>query len=423
MATNTTPAESTVTFPKDFLWGAATSAHQVEGNTHNQWTVWELENAKSLAAQAPYKVQHTPRWDEIKPEATDPNNYISGNSTDHYNRYEEDFVLMRRMHFNAFRFGIEWSRIEPQEGVWDIAAIQHYREYLQSLRAHGIDPMVTLFHWTMPVWFADKGGFEHRANVKYFVRFAEKVFMELGTELSYICTINEPEVYVAAGWGDGSWPPGKQNYVLAFWTYMNLAHAHNKVAKLAHKMNRRLKVGLSKNCAHNHPGDDRLTSKLAAKGYNFIADYLFLNRTTRNMDWLGLNYYFSNSFKGFKVENPDEHVNDMGWDMRPDDMQFVIERLYKKYKLPIIVTESGVADGKDMYRKWWVSHSITAMHKAMANGAKVSGYLHWSLLDNFEWAYGKWPRFGLIHVDYETLKRTPKPSAVWYGQVIKKLRG
>jgi len=167
-------------FPKRFLWGAATAAHQVEGGNHNQWSVWELENAKSKAAQAEYIYDHYDSWSRVATQAKKPSNYVSGKVGDHYNRYEEDFDLLESMHMNAYRFSVEWSRIEPQEGLWNAEAVMHYKDQIASLKKRGIEPMVTLFHFTLPVWFADKGGFAKRSNVKYFTRFATKIITELG---------------------------------------------------------------------------------------------------------------------------------------------------------------------------------------------------------------------------------------------------
>jgi beta-glucosidase len=416
-------AKLSLKFPKRFLWGAATAAHQVEGGTHNQWSVFELENARALASKAPHIHSWLPVWEEVKDQATDPNNYISGKATDHYNRFEQDFDLMKKMGLNAFRFSVEWSRIEPEEGKWNSEAIAHYRDYIKALKDRGIEPMMTLMHWTLPVWFHDMGGFEKRSNVKYFVRFAEKVLQEIGTDVRYVCTINEPEVYMYYGWVAGEWPPNKTSKWKAFRVYMNLAAAHRRVYKAAHKISRRFKVGLSKNCAHHYPGDDAVVSRFSALFAEWAADHFFLNRVRRQQDWLGLNYYFSNRYYGYRVHNPEEYLNDMGWDMQPENIEHVIERLHDKYKVPIIVTENGLADRNDTYRKWWITRTLIGINKAILSGAVVDGYLYWSLLDNFEWAHGKWPRFGLIEVDYETFERKPRKSALWYSRLVKQMRG
>ncbi|HYG84128.1 MAG TPA: glycoside hydrolase family 1 protein [Verrucomicrobiae bacterium] len=408
-------------FPKKFLWGTSVSAHQVEGGTDNQWTRWELENAKSLAKQAEYKQTWLPRWDEIQQQATNPDNYISGKAVDHFHNYEEDFRLLKKMHMNAFRFSIEWSRIEPEEGKWSPEGITFYKEYIAALKAKEIEPIMTLFHFTLPAWFEEKGGFEKRANNKYFVRFAEKVLSELGQHVRYVITMNEPEVYVYQGWRDGSWPPNKTSKWPALKVYLNLVAAHKKVAKLAHGMSRRFKVGLSTNAAHHYPGDDawltRLTAQLAQKG-----DDLFLRLTRRHLDWIGLNYYFANRYYGYRAHNPEDKLSDLGWAMEPDKIQDVVERLYVNFGVPIMITENGLADEKDEHRQWWITQTLLALHKAQASGVKLLGYLHWSLLDNFEWAYGKWPRFGLFAVDYKTGARTPRKSAAWFALVVKRLR-
>lgn len=411
-------------FPKRFLWGAATSAHQVEGGTYNQWTLWEKENAKSLAHSAEYKLAHLASWDKTKQEATNPENYISGQATDHYHRYEEDFDLMQQLNFNAFRFSIEWSRIEPTEGAWDPAEIEHYRQYIRALKARGMEPMVTLFHWSMPVWFAEKGGFEKARNIKYFVRYADKVLQELGRDLRYITTINEPDTMTYNGYISLEHPPQKHSLPRMIWTYRNLLESHRQIYKVAHQMSRRFKVGFTKSYAMVEAGDDRWQTKFMVRFDYFIRDDIEHTYLRGREDFIGVNYYFHDRRLGFQVlDHPDKRVNDLGWEMVPGAIEHVLKRLHKRYKKPIIVMENGVADMEDKHRQWWMARVLSAIHSAMDDGVRVEGYLHWSLLDNFEWAYGKWPRFGLFHVDYKTLKRTPRKSALWYGKLIKQLRG
>lgn len=418
-----TETSSPLRFPKRFLWGAATSAHQVEGNTHNNWTVWELENAKSLAHAAPHKMADLPVWEEIREEATRPENYVSAEAADHYNRYELDFDIAQKLNLNSFRFSIEWSRIEPQEGVWDAAEIQHYRDYIAAMKKRGLEPMVTLFHWTMPVWFAEKGGFEHAGNVKYFVRYAEKIFDELGRDLRLITTVNEPDTMFFHGYFTLEHPPQRHSALRGIWAYRNMLLAHKRVYKLAHRMSRRYKVGFTKSYAWIRQGDESPLTKWAVRADFFLRDDVPLGYVGKKADFIGMNYYFSDRRVGTKIENENERINDVGWEMRPDDMGHVLRRLGKRGK-PIIITESGVADRNDTYRKWWITGSLKAISDAIADGVDVQGYLHWSLLDNFEWAYGRWPRFGLVAVDYhDDLKRTVRKSALWYAQIVKKLRG
>lgn len=410
-------------FPNRFLWGASTSAHQVEGGNHNQWSVWELENAKSLAAQAEYHYGELPSWNEIRRQAKDPANYVSGKAVDHFSKYEDDIAVAKRLNLNSLRFSIEWSRIEPTEGTWDSAAIAHYKSYLQTMRRAGIEPVMTLFHFTLPIWFAEMGGFEKRRNVRYFTRFAQKVLTELGSDVTYIITINEPEVYAFESYYLGHWPPAMQSKRLLLKVQLNLAYAHRQVAKLAHGMNRRYKVSIAKNSNYFYPGDDSKLSVLSAHVMQYLQDDLLLRRVVKHCDFIGVNFYFSNRVYGYRIHNPNERISDLGWDMSPADLEHTLERLHLKYRLPIIITENGTADASDEKRQWWMTHTLMAMQRALELGVDIRGYLHWSLLDNFEWDKGKWPRFGLIEVDYKTMERTVRPSGRRYGALIKKLQG
>lgn len=409
-------------FPKKFLWGAATAAHQVEGNTHNQWTVWELENAKSLAAKAEYQFEELDSWPMIQEAAKNPHNYVSGEATDHYNLYVEDFDLLKKMNMNSFRFSVEWSRIEPEEGAWNAEAINHYKQYVSELQKRGIEPVVTLFHFTLPVWFAGMGGFEKRSNVKYFTRFAQKIVSELGLDIRFIITINEPDIYVYESYVQGAWPPNVTSRWKALHVLHNLAYAHRKTAEIIHAMNRRYKVSVAKNSQYYYAGDNAWLSRYSAAIMQYIQDDYFLKKVTKHCDFIGVNFYGSSRVYGYRVHNPDKRVSDLGWDLSPADIEHALERLYEKYKLPLIITENGLADGEDENRQWWIGQTLLGIQRAMDNGVKVEGYLHWSLLDNFEWAHGFWPRFGLVHVDYKTKKRSLRPSAVWYGKVINHLR-
>ncbi len=417
------PDKRPFTFPKHFLWGAATAAHQVEGGNHNQWTVWELENAKVRAAQSEYQIEDYDSWSRVKDQAKNPSNYVSEALADHYNRYEEDFDLLGKMHMNAYRFSVEWARIEPQEGAWSPAAIQHYKDYLHSLRGRGIEPMVTLFHFSLPVWFMEKGGFEKRANVKYFVRFAEKIISELGVNVKYIITINEPEVYAMESYYYGNWPPATRSKY-KFWRVMNnMALAHRQAAKAIHGMNRRYKVSIAKNSNFFYAGDNAWLSRASAAVYQYFQDDYVIKKYIKHCDFLGVNYYQSQRIYGYRIHNPTDKVSDVEWTLAPADIQHVLERLNNKYHKPMIVTENGLADNRDINRQWWITQTLIGMQKAMAGGVPLEGYLHWSLIDNFEWAYGKWPRFGLAEISYETGERTLRPSAKWFGRILKKIRG
>lgn len=412
----------TLRFPKKFLWGAAISAHQAEGGTNNQWTAWEKENAKSRAAQAEYQWGDLENWPAIKDEAKKPANYISGRTAEHYNRYADDFDLARQMNMNGFRFSVEWSRIEPEEGAWNAAEITHYKQYVAELQKRGIEPVLTLFHFTLPVWFTELGGFEKRANVQYFTRFAEKIIRELGRDVKYVITINEPDVYADESYLHGNWPPNVSSKKTSRAVLNNLARAHNQAADAIHAINRRYKVSVAKNSSYVYAGDDALLSRKYADLLQYQKDDYFLKKVVKKCDFLGVNYYFSDRVYGYRVHNPDVDLSDLGWDLSPANIQYALERLHEKYGLPIIITENGLADATDSRRQWWITQTLIGMQKAIENGVKLDGYLHWSLLDNFEWDKGVWPRFGLAEVDYETQERTLRPSALWFAKIIKHLR-
>ena len=410
-------------FPRHFLWGAATASHQVEGGNHNQWTVWELENAKTKAAQAEYQLHDYPTWDTVKAEAKTPDNYVSGDLGDHYHRYKEDFEYLEKMNMNAYRFSIEWSRVEPEEGVWNSEAIAHYKEYLSELHRRNIEPVVTLLHFTLPVWFAEKGGFEKRSNIAYFVRYADKIMTELGNSVRFIITINEPEVYGFESYYLQNWPPNKASLYKMWRVSANQATAHRKAAKTLHEINRRYKVGIAKNTTYFFAGDNAWLSQLSATIFQYFQDDYFIKKYIRHCDFLGVNYYQSQRVFGYRIFNSEKaDYSDVDWMLAPSDIEYALERLGSKYKKPLMITENGLADAEDAYREWWIKETIIGMQKALKKNVDLIGYFHWSLLDNFEWAYGKWPRFGLVAIDYKTGKRTLRPSAVWFGRVLKKLR-
>ena len=412
-------------FPKDFLWGASTAAHQVEGGTVNQWSEWELAHASQLAKTAESRLSYLRNWPDVKTQATDPRNYVSGRGVDHYRRYEEDFELLKSLNMNAFRFSIEWSRLEPEEGAWDVAAIEHYRKYIESLRTRGIEPIVTLWHWTVPTWFEAKGGFTKRANITYFERFVQRVAEEYSTELTYVITLNEPNVYTTCSHLQGEWPPQGRSVWQALRVYLNLLTTHKRTYRILKRLQPELQVGVAPNFSCNVPLDssswlDRWAANLSNYGWN----WWFLNRCKRHLDFIGFNFYHTNYWSMHRIANRERPLNDLGWYMEPSRLYDLLIWTAKRYRQPIIITENGVADAADKYRKWWLEQTVVAMHKAIKEGVNLKGYLHWSLLDNFEWAYGWWPQFGLVHVDRErSMKRELRPSARWFGNYIARVRG
>jgi beta-glucosidase len=409
-------------FPEDFLWGASTASHQVEGGTHNQWSEWELKNADELARTAKKQVGWVPVWDKIEKQATDPANYISGNGIEHYTRYREDFDILQELGLNAFRFGIEWSRVQPTEDSWDEAAIEHYHEYIDELNRRGIEPVLTLWHWTMPVWFTDKGGLEKRQNLQYFDRYVERMAEEFGNKVHYIITVNEPSIYASFGYQIGEWPPQRKNLIVFLGVFYNLVLAHRRAYKILKAKNPDLQIGVAAQLANMQPKNpasifDRIGTKIMA----YFGNWWYLNRIDAVQDFVGFNYYFTNYCSGFRMKNPGEPLNDLGWYMEPGGIKHVLVELERRYHKPVLMTEDGLADMDDKCRQWWLKETMTALIQAKNEGSNIIGYLHWSLLDNFEWKYGWWPKFGLVAVDREhDMKRTIRPSARWWADYIKK---
>jgi beta-glucosidase len=417
--------KNTDIFPKHFFWGASSAAHQIEGYTDNQWTVWELEHAHELARTAHRRLSWLPSWERVKSQSEEPENYVSGNGVDHYNRYEEDFDLLKQLNLNAFRFSIEWSRLEPEEGKWNQKEFAHYKSYILALRDRKIEPFLTLWHWTLPKWFVEKGGFEKRENVKYFTRFVKKVADQLISDVEYVITLNEANMYTSFGYILAEWPPQRRSPWLAYKVYRNLIKAHKDSYDVLKKTKPGLQVGASPNLVNiqakrPHNSIDNLTTQIMRRSWN----WWFLNRIRNQQDFIGLNYYFTDYYTGLgKRINPSIPVNDMGFYMEPEGIYPILLRTWARFKKPIFITENGLADEKDQWRQWWIEETIVAMERALSEGVDIRGYLHWSLLDNFEWSTGWWPKFGLIAVDREhNMKRTIRPSARWFAKKLEDIQ-
>jgi beta-glucosidase len=395
-------------FPSGFLWGAATSAHQVEGGNHNNWTDWEAKNLHHIV-----------------------DGTQSGEAADHWHRYGSDYEYLTQMHLGAYRFSVEWSRIEPKAGECDAAALHHYATMLRSLASRGITPMVSLHHFTNPVWIEKLGGWSNPEVVEHFVSFALKVVEEIGEDVQFWCTINEPTVEVGLGYAVGTFPPGQQN-LLHFWrARRNMVTAHRQLYEAIHSLYRRRgwgkpQVSFAHHLSYVEPYH-RLNplDRLAAWAYNRINNRYFLDRTSRWLDFVGVNYYFYRRLQftiggplifAREVPLPNARASDLGWQVVPEGLYRLCTQL-KRLGKPIYVTENGLADAKDKTRQWSLVQHARAMHRAIADGADVRGYFHWSLTDTFEWENGYSARYGLVAVDFSNQKRTPRPSAKLYGQI------
>ena len=388
-------------FPKDFLWGAATSAHQVEGGMMNDWTRWEHANAVRLAHDAKLKSY----LDFILQNYPNPlieENYISGRGANHYDRFREDFDIARELGHNAHRFSIEWSRIEPEKGKFDEREIEHYLEVIRALRERGMEPFVTLWHWTIPLWLRDKGGVESENFPQYFLNYVEKIHSALKNEVKFWITLNEPNVYTSHSYLKGHWPPQRKSPWAARRVLLNLAEAHRRAYAAIKEKNQNAQIGIAQNTIY--------FSKFGASLKRFLWNNWFIIRISSHQDFIGVNYYFSDR----ETKDRSEFSN---WPIDPEGIYFVLQDI-KKYGKPIYITENGIADARDEKRAQFIRDHLRSIAKAMQDGADIRGYLYWSLLDNFEWDSGFWPRFGLVEMDYRTQERKIRPSAWAYKKII-----
>lgn len=415
--------KSSSPFPKGFLWGASTSSYQIEGGAHTQWSVWELAHAQELAKTAKKRLGWLPGYNDISAQAREPENYVSGRGVDHYRRYEEDFEIAKDLNLNAFRFGIEWARVQPEQGAWDAKEIEHYHQYIKQLKKRGLVPILNLWHWTVPVWFDELGGFASGANLVHWDAYVKKIATEFAADVKIIITLNEPNVFASFSYLTAEWPPQHKEPITFARVYFNLTRAHNRAYKIIKSIRPEVKVGLASQLANiQAKRPHNLLDIVATKWMRYFWNWWFLNRTRRSQDFVGFNYYFTDYYRGFQRSSPRLPVSDLGWYMEPEGLYPLLIRVWSRYKKPILITENGVADSKDIYRRWWIEETIIAMERAISEGVKMYGYLHWSLLDNFEWKYGWWPKFGLVEVDRKRgMRRTVRPSAEWFAKRIKQL--
>lgn len=422
--------------PARFLWGAGTSAHQVEGgNDRNDWWEWEQ------------------RLGVVKGGAR------SGSACLHWERFEEDLDLLRALGLDTYRFSVEWSRLEPAPGRYDDAALAHYRAVAAACRARGITPIVTLHHFTNPRWFAGRGGWETHANLPHFVRLARWVGAGLGDLVDHWITVNEPEVLGFYGYASGIWPPGVADRSRALIVIANLLEAHALASHALRESDtvdadgdgRATWIGVAKHWVLLEPRRrwnplDHLASAAQHRVFNeavvralaggpvdlSIPGAKPVRRRVESMagssDFLGLNYYtrwmvtfFGKDPRSAKRGAP---VNDLGWEIYPEGIERAIAEC-GAFGLPLLITENGIADAADRWRGTFIRATLAAVDRARAAGADVRGYIHWSLMDNFEWADGHEGRFGLCSVDFDHPEgpRLPRSSARVLAEEIAKRRG
>jgi len=419
-------------FPKGFLWGTASSAYQCEGgNTNNQWYRWEQQGHILTGERC-------------------------GDATNWWRAAGPDFDLAEQMENNALRLSLEWSRIEPAEGWWDSAALDRYRAMLIGLRRRGIKPIVTLHHFTDPIWFAERGGFTREANIHFFVRYATRVVQALRDLCDFWLTINEPNIYAILGYQLGAYPPGESNLLLCMQVLRNMVQAHVEAFYAICSLQPQAQIGY---CLHYHLFDSADSNSLLDRSVAGLQDTFFnwatlqaaetgyftfpfnlllapIARAPGARDFHGVNYYtremvrFDQSvpvdFFGRRFTRPGAILNDPGkesffGEIYPEGLYRVLKAVYQRTRgnKPLYVTENGFSDMLDDRRPRAILEHLAMIHRAIGEGIPVHGYLYWTLVDNFEWNEGWGVRFGLIEVDPMTQQRIPRRSASMFGEICR----
>ncbi|MGZ9165880.1 MAG: glycoside hydrolase family 1 protein [Anaerolineales bacterium] len=403
-------------FPKGFLWGTATAAHQVEGNNINS-DVWVFE--------------HVPKTPYADP---------SGDACDHYHRYRSDIALLAELGFNSYRFSIEWARIEPEEGEFSLAVLEHYRDMLRACRERDITPIVTFHHFTSPRWLMARGGWESKNTADRFARYCERAARYLGDLIGAACTINEANI-ASVGTALGFAPPLKRLHKKRWWLEaaetLNVSPkrlapfmyaASTKATKVILRAHRRA-VEAIKSASGNFP----VGMTLALQDIHFAEDAERIGARMRKEindvyleslqgdDFVGVQSY-SRTRVGTEGVLPAEEgveLTEMGYEFWPQALEATIRYAVEKTGLPVIVTENGIAATDDTRRIEYVRRALNGVVNCLRDGLEIRGYTYWSAFDNFEWSLGYRPTFGLIAVNRETQERTAKPSARWLGTIAR----
>ncbi|MDE2466464.1 MAG: family 1 glycosylhydrolase [Alphaproteobacteria bacterium] len=395
-------------FPRDFLWGTATAAHQVEGNNRGS-DLWVMEHlSEGLFA--------------------DP----SADACDHYHRYPYDIALLKGLGFNCYRFSIEWARIEPEAGSFSYAALDHYRRMIAECHAQAITPMVTFHHFTAPLWFAGEGGWENARSVDWFARYSERAAKALGDLIPFACTINEANIPLMMTLMRRA---GKRSDAIArshraaaqkigaerFSTFLtgdgqeatpHLIRAHRKAYDLIKAyMTGKVGMTLSLNDFQADAGGEELCETARSQ-----INTQFLE-AARGDDFVGVQTYTRVRFGSTGLLPPaaDAERTQMGYEFYPDALEATLREAARTAGTRLIVTENGIGCDDDRRRIAYTERALEGVRRCLADGLAIDGYIHWSLLDNFEWLEGYRPTFGLVAVDRRTQARTPKPSAYWLG--------
>ncbi|HEY1761789.1 MAG TPA: family 1 glycosylhydrolase [Acidimicrobiales bacterium] len=379
-------------FPKDFLWGTATSAYQIEGdNTNSDW--WSYER--------------TPHTRAVEP---------CGDACNSWQRYEEDLDLVHSLGLNAFRFSIEWARVEPSHGTISTDALDHYRAVIEGCHARGVVPVVTLHHFTLPQWVADAGGFENPRIASWMADYARVVSRALGESIGVACTINEPNIVAQFGYLNGLFPPQVTSWERFVRVNDTMRECHVAMRDVLKEGPGNFPVGLPLSMQEYEalPGFGLQMESFRAEMEDKYLEAL------RDDDYVGVQCYTKLLIGADGAVTPSEgETTDMGYLYWPQCVEYTVRRAIGLAGVPVIVTENGIGTVDDGQRIRYLGDALAGLRSLLDEGLDVRGYFQWSLLDNFEWALGYRPKFGIVAVDRTTFARTPKPSATWYAEATR----
>lgn len=391
--------EEVLEFPDDFLWGTATASYQVEGgNTGSSWYRFEKEG-------------------NVK------NNDSALIAVDHYNRYEEDIELMKSLNMNSYRFSLEWSRIEPEPGVFDYDEIEHYRDVLAELEKAGIKPMVTLWHHSVPAWFEDVGGWEKKENIDYYTEYVEVVVTELGGEVELWLTMNEPMAYITLGYVSEKWPPGENSIHKVPSLLKNVIKGHKRAYEIIHKADENAQVGIAEHASYHEPASKgNVLENIISFFIDYTWTYMPVDLISDELDFIGVHYYYKQTISqdiildALTKEASEIENQSLTRSYYPEGLYETLLR-FKKYDKPVYITEIGVPDYETVDRDQFIREHAREVYYAIEAGVDVKGFYYWTLLDCFEWSEGYGPKFGLISVNRDTLERSIKPESYEYALI------
>lgn len=417
-------------FPDGFNWCVATAGHQIEGgNVHSDWWEWE---------QRPGTIAHGDR---------------SGLASNSWAMTEQDLGILGELNATQYRFSVEWAKIEPQQGRYDEAAIEHYRQFVEKLALRGVRPMITLQHFVMPMWFRSLGGWEWEGAPGAFAKFTRLVRQRIAPNVRDFITVNEPMVNVMGGYFLGNVPPGEKRAMKdVVPVIVGLLKSHVAAYQVLHENGADVRVGMAHHLRVFDPEQwfnpmDRLIAGVLDRNWNWalpdametgvlrinipgaVNAKLEITGLKGTHDFVGVNYYtrervnsgvYIRSLLGKPTASDQERVSRLylpaNWEIYPKGLERLLVEADRRYKRPTAVTENGIDDAADSKRPGYLKGHLEAVHRAIEKGVKVDGYCHWSMIDNFEWLHGFTPRFGLYSVDYATYARTPRASALQFSK-------